>query len=183
MLSISGNQSSSITIASKKLLDEKTLFGEGTGEIVLFVFSSPISDSIEHGSELRLSEMTFLATKRLFQRNGLPPGSPAMNLPTPLPKSIVQPDPFSQECGPVKSQAPSWRRAICSDPLLPSSTALLSHPCPCPVTPVPDTARFCLAKHPCLVPYWSPLPAAPGCLMLGDFYDHSSPLVPFPHLA
>lgn len=55
-----------------------------------------------------------------------PPGSQAADLPTPLQKCMAQPDPFSQECSPGKSQAPSRRHPICPDSLLPPSSTGLS---------------------------------------------------------
>lgn len=104
-----------------------------------------------------------------------------MNLPAPLQKSIVQPDPFSQECRPVKSQAPSRRGAICSDPSAPfqHSPAL-----PCSLTPGarhgptsvwPSTYAWCWGWPRSWRAAGSLHPAAGRCSVLGCFSGHSCP--------
>lgn len=104
-----------------------------------------------------------------------------MNLPAPLQKSIVQPDPFSQECRPVKSQAPSRRGAICSDPSAPfqHSPAL-----PCSLTPGarhgptsvwPSTYAWCWGWPRSWRAAGSLHPAAGRCSVLGCFNGHSCP--------
>lgn len=76
-----------------------------------------------------------------------PPGSQAADLPTPLQKCMAQPDPFSQECSPGKSQAPSRRHSICPDSLLPPSLTGLS------LIPDPGARQChcCWPEHPFLV--------------------------------
>lgn len=107
-----------------------------------------------------------------------------MNLPTPLQKSIVQPDPFSQECRPVKSQAPSRRGAICSDPSAPfqHSPAL-----PCSLTPGarhgptsvwPSTYAWCWGWPRSWRAAGSLYPAAGRCSVLGCFSGQSLLLSP-----
>lgn len=163
----------------------KSLLGEGTGKIVLFVWliSSPTSDLIEHGSKLSLSEVTFFSHRKTFSKERpFPQAAQPWIYPLLSQNQLYSQIPSAKnaDLSNLRHRAGDMQSALtlCSLPAQPCSPTLAPAPWPqCQTQPNsvwPSTHAWCCAG--------ALLPTVPGCLILRNFHNHISPLVPFLHL-